>query len=148
MADVDISPEFTFGTGMVFTRGLNGYVSAVAARLGVGWESCTVDAGLPASAYIALDARVPGFGDRDVALLWTEGPGWSVAVEANRGAELLVLGCLAADPVPAPDVVAAFVRRFLADGTGTSVAVPPTDRPVSRAGTQALLTAYAGWERN
>lgn len=34
----------------------------------------------PANAYVALDERLPGFPDHDVALLWDERSGWSAAI--------------------------------------------------------------------
>jgi hypothetical protein len=95
-----------------FSRALRGYVDSVANALGVGPESCTVDVDVPASAYVALDWALPGFPDRDLALLWDERHGWSAAVETRSGEDLTVLGHLDGTSVrPPPDTVA----RFLAD---------------------------------
>jgi len=66
--------------GHAFSRELHSYLAAVATGLGVGPESCVVDLLSPASAYIALDGPVLRFPERDLALLWNEGFGWSVAL--------------------------------------------------------------------
>lgn len=95
--------------GMVAERALRSYVAGVAAAAGVGPESCTVDLDQPSSAYIALDYRSPGRPDRELALLWDERRGWSVAVETACREDLLVIDELGS-PVRADPVT---VRRFL-----------------------------------
>ncbi|MEV6902591.1 DUF6292 family protein [Amycolatopsis sp. NPDC051372] len=93
-----------------FDRALRGYLSRVAAAVGVGLESCTVDLDVPVSAYVALDRRLERFPDRDLALLWDEVHGWSAAIEASCGEDLIVLAYLDADDVLAEP---AAVERFL-----------------------------------
>jgi hypothetical protein len=105
--DVDIEHNFS--------RGLHGYLSAVTSALGIGLESCTVDLDLPASAYVALDMRLDRFPGRDLALLWNERNGWSVAVETHRGEDLIALSYLGgAEVVPQPREVAKFLAAVLA----------------------------------
>jgi len=100
----------------VFARRLRHYVSEVARALGVGPESTMADPATPASAYLALDGRVPGFPDRDLALLWDERHGWSAAVETHSGEDLVIVSYV--DPmhglVPSPRVLARFVAALRA----------------------------------
>jgi Family of unknown function (DUF6292) len=104
------APDFL--VGQRFSRALRGYVESVATALEVGPESCTVDAHEPASAYVALDWTLPGLPGRDLALLWDERHGWSVAVETHSGEDLIVLGYLGGTTVvPPPDAVSRFVER-------------------------------------
>ena len=81
--------DFGRDTEFSFERGLRGYVAAVARGVGVGLESCTLDAGTPAVAYIALDWRLSRFPDHDLALVWDETHGWAAAVEDADGATVL-----------------------------------------------------------
>lgn len=91
-------------------RALRGYLEDVAAALGVGLESSTIDLDTPVSAYLALDHRLPAFPDRDLALLWDEERGWSAAIESHCGEDLIVVAYLDADTVAPPaDVVVRFV---------------------------------------
>ena len=93
-----------------------GYLSEVTAELGIGLESCVLDHDIPVSAYIALDVRLPHYPGRDVALLWDERYGWSVAIETHSGEDLIVLRYLGGDSViPAPQSVARFVAAVEAD---------------------------------
>jgi hypothetical protein len=100
----------------VFARRLRHYVSEVARALGVGPESTTVDPATPASAYLALDGRVPGYPGRDLALLWDERHGWSAAVETHSGEDLVIVSYV--DPkhglVPSPRLLARFVTALRA----------------------------------
>ena len=88
---------------------LTGYLAAVSAAVGVGEESCTVDLDDPASAYVALDVRLPRHPGRDMALLWDERHGWAFAMETHSGEDLLVLAYLGGELVPAPARVRGFV---------------------------------------
>jgi hypothetical protein len=83
-------------------RALGGYVTAVAAEWRIGPEFCVVDAEEPAWAYIALDWRLPRYPGRDLALLWDERTGWSMAIETNSGEDLIVVAGLSHDTVIAP----------------------------------------------
>jgi hypothetical protein len=108
-----------------FARGLRGYVGKVAAELGVGFESCAIDATPPAWAYVALDVRVARFPDRELALLWDERHGWSAAVETHSGEDLVVLTYRGGDLVPGPAAVATFVAAVLADDQSVGQPGPP-----------------------
>lgn len=69
----------------------------------------------PATGYLALEARLPGFPDRDLALIWEDTRGWAAAIETHCGEDLIVVAYLGIDPVPAPHQVAQFVDELLAD---------------------------------
>jgi hypothetical protein len=94
---------------------LRAYVSAVAKAVGVPPESTCCSVGRAASAYLALDERLPGFLDRDLALIWEDTQGWAAAIETHSGEDIIVVAYLGTKPVPAPRQVAAFVRDLLAD---------------------------------
>lgn len=88
------------------------YVRQVSRGLGLRGDSSFVESEPRPSAYLALEGRLPGFPDHDVALLWDEQRGWSVAVEHPSG-ELKVVARLDHDgPPPATDVVR-WVKRLL-----------------------------------
>ncbi|SDY14660.1 hypothetical protein SAMN05421504_104661 [Amycolatopsis xylanica] len=113
----------------VVSLGLREYLSAVAARLGVGLESCTIDCDLPRSAYLALDWRLDRFPGRDLALLWDERHGWAAAIETHSGEDLIVLSYLGGESVvPAPDEVARFVAALRADDHTAGRPDPPAIR--------------------
>ncbi|MFI9818044.1 DUF6292 family protein [Saccharothrix variisporea] len=96
---------------------LHGYLTDVAAALGVGPESCTVDQDTPVSAYLALDTHLPTHPDRDLALLWDERTGWAAAVETHSGEDLIVVDHLDdPDLLPPPHRVARFVRTLHTEG--------------------------------
>ncbi|GAA1192461.1 DUF6292 family protein [Prauserella alba] len=108
---------------------LHAYSSAVAAALTPhddGPAQYTCDASTtPASAYIAVAGRLPGFPDRDVALVWDERHGWGAAIETHSGEDLLMVSYLGGnDPVPEPDRVARFAARVL-DGAPPRHLDPP-----------------------
>ncbi|WP_439381032.1 DUF6292 family protein [Amycolatopsis lexingtonensis] len=105
--------------------GLTGYLAAVGAAVGVGEESCTVDVDAPASAYIALDVRLPRHPGRYMALLWDERHGWAFAMETHSGEDLLVLAYLGGELVPSPARVRGFVAAIRLAGGGSGDPVPP-----------------------
>ncbi|WIV62202.1 DUF6292 family protein [Amycolatopsis nalaikhensis] len=105
--------------------GLTGYLAAVSAAVGVGEESCTVDLDDPASAYVALDLRLPRHPGRDMALLWNERHGWAFAMETHSGEDLLVLAYLGGELVPVPLRVGRFVAGIGAGGVPVAAPVPP-----------------------
>jgi hypothetical protein len=105
--------DFGRDTEFSFERRLRGYVGAVARAVGVGLESCTLDVGTPAAAYIALDWRLTRFPDHDLALVWDEVHGWAAAIEDATGATALAY--LGGDVFPEPRAVVRFLAAVRAD---------------------------------
>ncbi len=104
----------TFGSDP-YHRALRGYLATVANALGIGMESCALDIDTPVSAYLAVDHKVLAFPDRDVAVLWDEERGWSVAMETHSGEDLILLAGLGGDTVAPPaEIVARFVEDVCA----------------------------------
>ncbi|XVV06567.1 DUF6292 family protein [Actinosynnema sp. CA-248983] len=95
-------------------RELRRYVERIGDALDLSGECWCADAGPPATAYLALEGRLPSHPDRDVALVWDERQGWSVAVETGCGEDLLVVADLPG-VVPRPEAVARFASRLLHD---------------------------------
>lgn len=95
---------------------LHAYTEAVAGALKIRPEytCCSMDS--PASAYIALEERLPEFADRDLALIWDERFGWAVAIESSCGEELITVSYLGVEQVPAPGLVVAFLDSVLSGG--------------------------------
>jgi hypothetical protein len=107
-------------------RGLRRYVGLVADAIGVGSGASLVQLDEPVGVYLPLDRR----GDRDLALLWDERCGWALAVESGRGVDLAITGFLASELLPAPRVVADYVRRGCRHGdfgTRSAPVFDPTD---------------------
>jgi Family of unknown function (DUF6292) len=94
---------------------LRGYISAIADKIGAPPESTCCTMSHPANACIALDEYLPGFPDRDLALIWEETQGWAAAIETHCGEDLIVLAYLGEDPLPAPRKVVAFRDDLIAD---------------------------------
>ncbi|XVS60840.1 DUF6292 family protein [Actinosynnema sp. CA-299493] len=101
------------------TWGLRGYVRRVTEELGLSGECSYVQAERPAGAYLALDGRLPGAPDRDVALLWDEEHGWSAAIETHSGEDVLVQARFGPELLPPPRVVARWVRGLFRGERGT-----------------------------
>ena len=113
----------------LMSAALRDYLRAVSAELGIGLESCTIDLDMPRSAYIALDWRLDRFPDRDLALLWDERHGWSVAIETHSSEDLIVLSYLGGDTVaPSPRTVARFVAAIRAGDHSAGRPDPPAIR--------------------
>ncbi|MFD1147201.1 DUF6292 family protein [Saccharothrix hoggarensis] len=92
-------------------RALRAYVSEVTHALGFRGECSYVQAdGGRLTAYLALDGHLPGFADRDVALLWDEDRGWAVAVESDSAEPPFVLARLRGPLRPEPAAVARWVE--------------------------------------
>ncbi|PXY19399.1 DUF6292 family protein [Prauserella muralis] len=121
-------------------RGLRRYVRLVEQELGLSGHGSCVHLDPPVSAYLALEGQLPGFEDRDVALIWDEEHGWAVAVESRCGEDLLVVSYLGGSVLPAPRVVARFAERLLA-GDLPGQPEPPHLR---LAGTEDDLSARLG----
>ncbi|WP_340684102.1 DUF6292 family protein [Amycolatopsis coloradensis] len=90
-------------------RGLRRYVGAVAQALDLDWSGWWVRLDPPVNAYVAIESRLPRFPTRDVALLWDEEHGWSVAVESLCGEELVVLSYAGKNILPPSCAVARFL---------------------------------------
>ncbi|MFS8104512.1 DUF6292 family protein [Lentzea alba] len=105
--------DLRLGDEWLPSRGLTGYVHAVAAILGLLPEATWCDTGHPSVAYIALEQRIAQFPDRDVALLWDEESGWCVALETGTTDDPIALSWLGRDVLPAPAVVREFVDLIM-----------------------------------
>ncbi|ANZ41352.1 hypothetical protein BBK82_40725 [Lentzea guizhouensis] len=90
------------------------YALRVTRELGLSGESSCVDRDKPLRVYIAVEGRLAGHPDHEVALLWTECHGWAIAVEKPGTAELEVVEHLGGAVEPPPRTVARWVRRVLA----------------------------------
>lgn len=96
---------------------LRAYVHTVAAAWRIGPEYCVLDVESPAWAYVALDWTLPRYPDRDLALLWDERTGWSVAIETHSSEDLIVVACPTDSAVvPPPSRVRRFVDQLTAHG--------------------------------
>ncbi|MFI5589951.1 DUF6292 family protein [Amycolatopsis sp. NPDC051758] len=124
---------------------LQSYLADVTTTLGVGLESCTVDHDSPVSAYVALDEHLPGYPDRDVALLWDEVRGWAAAIETHSGEDLIVLRYLGGTTVtPAPEAITRFMTALREDDHHVGRLDPPVIRT---AGTLTELQAILSGRR-
>jgi hypothetical protein len=119
--------------------GLRAYAASVAQAVGVGLESCSLEADEQATIYLAVDNRIAGFTGRDAALLWDEQTGWAVAVETASGEDLILVAVHHADLLPAPAVVARWFAQ-VAEGSVHSVTV--CKRRVDRAVLKCRLAQY------
>jgi hypothetical protein len=95
--------------------GLRGYLRQICRALRVGLEATCCDMDERASAYIALDGRLPGYPDHDLALVWDEEKGWAAVLEAKRGDDMIILCYLGYDVLPPSAVVVGFVEALRAD---------------------------------
>jgi hypothetical protein len=95
--------------------GLDHYMAQIAGGLGIGLESVCCEATEPATAYLAVDQRMPNAPDRDVALFWDAVHGWAVGTETGSGEELIVVAYLGGENLLAtPEVVVTFAQDLLA----------------------------------
>lgn len=138
------------------TRSLHEYARAVARALGVVGDSWCVETEPRAEVYLALDVRLASFPDRDVALLWDERRGWSVAVETGSGEDLIVVETYAGGVRPPPEAVARWAERvFGAWSTGTARTPSPRrgdradlpDRSGGRSGAHAFTGEHGRGRR-
>jgi Family of unknown function (DUF6292) len=106
-------------------RGLRGYVRQVVEALELTGEGSFVQTERPACAYLALEGRLPGFPDRDVALLWDETQGWSAALETQSGEALAKVASFEKDVLPHPSDVAHWVKRLFQDETSGETRAGP-----------------------
>ena len=123
-------------------RGLLRYVHLVSEAIGLRGACSFVQPGEALSAYVALDGRLRGFPDHDVALLWEETRGWSAALETHSGADLMVVAHLDRGLLPPPGTVATWTRRlFRRDLAGLAVEQPT---PAHDDTLRQRLAAYLG----
>jgi hypothetical protein len=106
-------------------HGLRRYVRLVAEAIGIGAEASTIQFDHPVSVYLALDRCFTEPTEHDLALLWHERHGWSLAAEVNGETDLHVLGYLAFGVLPSPRAVAGYVDRACR-GEGAGTAAPPS----------------------
>ncbi|WP_410574399.1 DUF6292 family protein [Amycolatopsis sp. cmx-4-61] len=97
-------------------RGLRCYLELVGAAVGAGPDLVVWMLDVPATAYVPLVGRLPGFPELDLALVWDEQVGWAAAIEADSGYELIEVSYLSGDVLPVPAVVARFVASLLLGG--------------------------------
>ncbi|GLY42925.1 hypothetical protein Amsp01_089480 [Amycolatopsis sp. NBRC 101858] len=108
---------------------LRGYLADVTNALGIGLESCTIDPDTPVSAYVALDERLPGYPDHDVALLWDETHGWAAALETHSGEDLIVVRYLGGATItPSPARVTRFIGALREDDNRIGLLDAPSIR--------------------
>ncbi|GAA5160595.1 MULTISPECIES: DUF6292 family protein [Amycolatopsis] len=122
---------------------LQAYIAVVADALGVPPESTCAMTGRPASAYIALDERLPNFPDRDLALLWEDNQGWAAAIETHSGEDVIVVAYLGGEVVPPPSAVVGFLRDLLADKQPGQLE-PPNFPPCADLTERLARHGYAG----
>ena len=127
-AALSILIDFGRDTEFSFERRLRRYLGAVARAVGVGLESCTLDAGTPAAAYIALDWRLGRFPGHDLALVWDEVHGWAAAIEDATGEAATVLAHLGGDVLPEPRAVVRFLAAVRAGDPGAGALEAPVLR--------------------
>lgn len=97
-------------------HGLRRYLELVGAAAGAGPDLVVWTMDVPATAYIPLEGRLPGFSELDVALVWDEQVGWAAAIEVDSGYDLIEVSYLAGDVLPAPPAVGRFVTALVAGG--------------------------------
>jgi uncharacterized protein DUF6292 len=99
------------------SRGLAGYLHAVAEAIGVPAEGTSFEISDTATAYLALAPRWSERPGADLMLVWAEQHGWAVAVETDPADEPEVIAYLGGDDlVPEPSTVARFVTDVVAGG--------------------------------
>jgi hypothetical protein len=112
-----------------FARGLRAYLARVAKTVGVGFESCSLDLGVPSSGYVALDRALADRPDHELALVWDEVHGWSAVVEPASGDTAEVLAYLGGgEVVPPPRAVGRFVEVLRSAGAPAGPIRPPVFR--------------------
>jgi hypothetical protein len=124
------------------TRGLGGYVHAVARAVGVSPEATSYEVSDTATAYLGLNRRVPKHPDRDLMLVWGERDGWLVAVETDPVEEPIVLAYLGGDVLPGPEAVARFVTDLVAGGAPGQTTAPGFRSPGDRDELAERLARY------
>jgi hypothetical protein len=135
-------PEFDNTSPL--SRGLAGYLRAVAGALGVPPEGVTFEISDTVTAYLALTRRWPERPGQDLMVVWTEVDGWSVSVETDPGeAPVVVARWAGTDLVPEPDAVARFVREAVGRSLAAKNAPPAVQPALDRLSLAKLLAPYA-----
>ncbi|NKQ57787.1 hypothetical protein HFP15_33495 [Amycolatopsis sp. K13G38] len=120
-------------------RGLECYVRAVSAQLGLPPTAAVTEVADTAGAYIPLARRSARFPDEDLMLAWNDREGWFVGLDADPGHTPRVIGYLGGpDPLPKPSVVRAFVDDLVAGHWSGPVSPPPHEM------TEDVLAARLG----
>lgn len=131
-----------YGSTPTLSRGLAGYLRAVASAVGVPTEATSFEVSDTATAYLGLARRWPERPGDDLMLVWTERHGWTVAVETQPGEAPMVLAYFAgADIVPAPSAVARFVTDVVA-GVPSDLSPPVFRSGARRHDLAARLAQY------
>ncbi len=113
------------GFGEAVIRGLHRYVRSVIEELGMRGNAFYAQLEPTAGAYIALDRKLPDHPDQDVALVWDERYGWSLALETNSSEDLITVAYHGLEILPSPAAVAAFTREVCArEDDGRSSTAP------------------------
>lgn len=95
-------------------QGLSRYLRLVTKALGLASTGSYVQWEPPANAYLALQDRLPLYPNSDIALVWHEERGWAIGIETDASEDLILMSYLPGDVLPAPRVVAEFVRSAIA----------------------------------
>lgn len=121
--------------------GLRHYIHRVAVELGLDPAATYCELAEFASAYVALDDKLPDKPHRDLALVWDEHQGWALAIESSCGEDLRLLSWYGAELVPDPPRVAHFLKTALGDEQ--RVPEPPAWQRRHHGDLHALLTNHA-----
>jgi len=110
---MSVQTGFHFDFDDTAARQLRRYLDDVLDAAGLSGYGFTDHVDESRSAYVAIDGRVTGFPDHDVALLWDQDEGWSVAAEDPSDGSLVVIDRLTGGPRQAPAAVARWIRLVL-----------------------------------
>ncbi|NIH81383.1 DUF6292 family protein [Amycolatopsis viridis] len=125
------------------SRGLAGYLRAVAAAVGVPAEATSFEVSDTVTAYLGLSRRWPSRPGEDLMLVWSERSGWAVAVETAPDETPVVLAWFAgAEVVPEPAAVARFVTGVI-EAERSTAPQPVFAVDVGRTELAARLARYA-----
>ena len=97
------------------TKKLRRYATLVSEALGQPGESWCVESERPGAFYLAVDGRLAGFPDEDLALIWREKRGWYAVLERSDDSQLEEIAHLADSVKTSPAAVAEWVADLLRD---------------------------------